>query len=45
LLPVSKNYSFSNLGDIWSLEEGTDDSSIVLDIDKVGLDAFMQQFV
>jgi len=35
----------SNIGDIWSLEEGADESSIVLDIDKVGLDAFLQQFV
>jgi hypothetical protein len=35
----------SNVGDIWSLEEGTDEGSIVLDIDKVGLDAFLQQFV
>jgi hypothetical protein len=35
----------SNIGDIWSLEEGADESSIVLDIDKVGLDVFLQQFV
>ena len=35
----------SNIGDIWSLEEGADESSIVLDIDKVGLNAFLQQFV
>ena len=27
------------------IEEGTDEGSIVLDIDKVGLDAFLQQFV
>jgi hypothetical protein len=35
----------SNIGDIWSLKEGADESAIVLDIDKVGLDAFLQQFV
>jgi hypothetical protein len=35
----------SNIGDIWSLEEGADESSIVLDIDKVCLNAFLQQFV
>ena len=35
----------SNIGDIWSLEERADESSIVLDIDKVGLNAFLQQFV
>ena len=35
----------SNIGDIWSLEEGADESSIVLDIDEVGLNAFLQQFV
>jgi hypothetical protein len=35
----------SNIGDIWSLKKGADESAIVLDIDKVGLDAFLQQFV
>jgi hypothetical protein len=35
----------SNIGDIWSLKEGADESAIVLDMDKVGLDAFLQQFV
>ena len=35
----------SNIGDIWSLEEGSDEGSIVLDIDEVGLDAILQQFV
>jgi hypothetical protein len=35
----------SNIGDIWRLEEGSDEGSIVLDIDEVGLDAFVQQFV
>ena len=35
----------SNIGDIWSLEERADESSIVLNIDKVGLDAVLQQFV
>jgi hypothetical protein len=40
------NYSpVSNIGDIWSLEEGSDESSIVLNIDEVGLDAILQQFV
>ena len=35
----------SNIGDIWSLEEGSDEGSIVLDIGEVGLNAFLQQFV
>ena len=35
----------SNIGDIWRLEEGSDEGSIVLDIDEVGFDAFLQQFV
>ena len=35
----------SNIGDIWSLEEGSDEGSIVLDIDEVGLDAILQQLV
>ena len=35
----------SNIGDIRSLEEGSDEGSIVLDIDEVGLDAFLQQFI
>ena len=40
------NYSpVSNIGDIRSLEEGSDEGSIVLDIDEVGLDAFLQQFI
>jgi CRP/FNR family transcriptional regulator, cyclic AMP receptor protein len=44
--PQIKTYSpVSNIGDIWSLKEGADESAIVLDIDKVGLDAFLQQFV
>jgi hypothetical protein len=34
-----------NIGDIWSLEEGSDEGSIVLDIDEIGLDAILQQFV
>jgi hypothetical protein len=42
----SANYSpVSNIGDIRSLEEGSDEGSIVLDIDEVGLDAFLQQFI
>jgi hypothetical protein len=35
----------SNIGDIWSLEEGSDEGSIVLDIGEVGLNALLQQFV
>ena len=43
---VGELYSpVSNIGDIWSLKEGADESAIVLDMDKVGLDAFLQQFV
>ena len=37
--------SVSNIGDIWSVEEGADESSVVLDIDEVCLDAFLEQFV
>ena len=38
-----RTYSLvSNIGDIWSLEEGWDESSIVLDIGEVGLDAVLQ---
>lgn len=45
-LTASLDYSpISNIGDIWSLEEGSDESSIVLDIDEVGLDAVLQKFV
>jgi hypothetical protein len=41
-----KDYSpVSNIGDIWSLEEGSDEGSIVLDIGEVGLNAFLQHFV
>jgi len=41
-----RTYSLvSNIGDIWSLEEGWDESSVVLDIDEVGLDAVLQKFV
>ena len=35
----------SNIGDIRSLEEGSDEGSIVLDADEVGLDTFLEQFV
>jgi hypothetical protein len=43
---IAKYYSpVSNIGDIRSLEEGSDEGSIVLDIDEVGLDAFLQQFI
>jgi hypothetical protein len=45
-LGTSADYSpVSNIGDIRSLEEGSDEGSIVLDIDEVGLDAFLQQFI
>ena len=43
---AKKTYSsVSNIGDIWSVEEGADESSVVLDIDEVCLDAFLEQFV
>ena len=35
----------SNIGDIWGLEEGADESSIILDTDEVGFDALLQDFV
>jgi hypothetical protein len=35
----------SNIGDIRSLEERSDEGSIVLDTDEVGLDTFLEQFV
>ena len=42
----ASNYSpVSNIGDIRSLEEGSDEGSIVLDADEVGLDTFLEQFV
>ena len=36
---------FRNIGDIWGLEEGADESSIILDTDEVGFDALLQDFV
>ncbi len=37
--------SVSNIGDIRSLEEGSDEGSVVLDIDEIGLDALVEQLV
>ena len=44
-LDLSLYSPVSNIGDIWSLEEGSDEGSIVLDIGEVGLNAFLQHFV
>jgi len=35
----------SNIGDIWGLEEGADESSIILDTNEVSFDALLQDFV
>ena len=47
--PVARAITYyspvSNIGDIRSLEEGSDEGSIVLDADEVGLDTFLEQFV
>ena len=46
VLCVEHDYSpVSNIGDIWGLEEGADESSIILDTDEVGFDALLQDFV